>query len=327
MGSGRLRGFLDEGASSAGLAVVGGASEIRLRVEPGQAQKVVRFEDDSAVELKAGSLESIESNSSRLTLRLSHGRARFSVTPGGQRTWTVKTEFADVEVVGTVFQVAVEGAALEVLVERGVVVVRSSLIEGGRRQLTAGESLRVSGKPAEDSAPSAEREERRLERAKDEGALSLEQLEEELEDPTVLASSKQEQGGSAAELMGQADVARASGRYAEAERILARLIASFPGDARAASAAFTRGVIQQQALQQPDAAIASFRQVLRLGASTSLREDAYRRWFEVLVGLGRAAEARSVRQQYAQAFPNGQYLPNMGKDSAKGVTTEAGSAP
>jgi ferric-dicitrate binding protein FerR (iron transport regulator) len=138
LGSSALRWFNGEGATSTGLLVAGGGSEVRLRVEPGEAQKVVRFQDDSAVELKKGFLESIESNSSRLTLRLSHGSARFSVTPGGRRTWTVKTDFAEVEVVGTVFQVAADGAALAVVVERGVVVVRSSSIDGGQRRLTAG---------------------------------------------------------------------------------------------------------------------------------------------------------------------------------------------
>jgi tetratricopeptide (TPR) repeat protein len=156
--------------------------------------------------------------------------------------------------------------------------------------------------------------------------LSLEQLGEEPE-VAVEPSSRGTDDVTAAELMGQADVARASGRYAEAEQLLGRLLASFPGDSRAASAAFTRGVIQQQALSQPDAAIASFRQVLRVGGSTSLREDAYRRWFDILVSLRRTPEARSVQEQYARAFPNGQHLPKMLQGSSSGRKSGSVSTP
>ena len=56
------------------------------------------------------------------------GGVRFEVEPDGPRRWTIETGLATVEVVGTVFEVERAPGAVDVRVERGVVVVRGERV-------------------------------------------------------------------------------------------------------------------------------------------------------------------------------------------------------
>jgi transmembrane sensor len=105
----------------------------------------LRLADESRIEVSPdGRLEVLENGAARLSLHLMRGRARFEVTPGTGRQWRVECGGVSIEVVGTVFDVTRAAQAVQVSVERGVVVVRGQGVPDGVRRLVAGEQLVVS---------------------------------------------------------------------------------------------------------------------------------------------------------------------------------------
>jgi transmembrane sensor len=103
-----------------------------------ESNERVELEEGSAIELADHSvLAPIANEGNALELELS-GRARFSVTPGGPRRWTIHGALGEVVVLGTVFTVESSRDRLEVVVERGHVNVRSPLAVNGEVSLEAG---------------------------------------------------------------------------------------------------------------------------------------------------------------------------------------------
>src|SRR5262249_44964351 len=104
----------------------------------------VPLSDGSRVVLEQGAaLGGLADGGGRFVAVLRGGRCRFDVRPGGPRRWTIETDLATVEVVGTAFTVERGAKRLEVGVERGVVVVRGERVPGRVRRLTAGERVVV----------------------------------------------------------------------------------------------------------------------------------------------------------------------------------------
>lgn len=297
------------------LRLTDGSAEFAVGVPQGSAPRVLNFEDASRIEIFEGSLRTLKSEAKDLALRLERGHARFEITPGGPRKWSVHSPLGSVEVLGTVFHVQSEEDSLSVKVERGAVLVRSSLLSGGTRALSAGQSLSLTsagsrstalGTPSDDSRQTAVIEK----------SLTLGELTEDPSDVAPLNSAGQvgERDESlevapstAQELESRADAARGAGRLKEAARILAQLVEQHPRDARAPAAAFSLGTIQLEHLQQPSQAIQSFQTVIRLAAPTSLKEDAYRRWFDALLRQKDKSGAQAVLAEYERAFRGGRH--------------------
>jgi transmembrane sensor len=111
------------------------------------------------------------------------------------------------------------------------------------------------------------------------------------------------------DLLLAADSARLSGHQAQALPYLDRLLDKYPGDGRAAMAAFTRGRILLN-LGRSASAGASFEQALRLGASGSLRENALARAVESY-GRGGDGRARGLAQRYLRDYPDGRWAASV----------------
>ncbi len=102
------------------------------------------LDDGSTVTLDDDArLQVLANDGGRFVTLLDRGGARFGVTPGGPRRWTIETELATVEVVGTRFRVVPAPDRLLVEVEHGVVVVRGDRVPGRVVRLTDGERLEV----------------------------------------------------------------------------------------------------------------------------------------------------------------------------------------
>lgn len=306
------------------LRVAGpGALEPFAAEEADASPRTVRLDDGSRIHLEPGAAVTTRRNTgSRLALVLDRGRARFEVEPEGPRLWTVDAGLAEVEVVGTAFTVARADASVSVSAERGVVLVRSGLLQGGARELRAGERLEVRRpEPAAPEPASAEPSEETLETA-DEGprdggssarlgprwralarvgdhraaydSLGAEGLRHEL----ARVSSMDD-------LLLLADVARRSGHAAEAVPALERALAEHPEDRRAAVAAFTLGRVESDALGRHDRAARAFARCLELGPPRALDEDARARLAEAYGRAGSYDDARAAARQYLERYPEG----------------------
>jgi tetratricopeptide (TPR) repeat protein len=86
---------------------------------------------------------------------------------------------------------------------------------------------------------------------------------------------------------------------------LERAVGEFPGDRRAAVAAFTLGLVEADHLGRPDRAIVAFRRSLELGPPAALDEDAWGRLAETYGRVGRYDEARDAAGEYLRRHPGG----------------------
>ena len=83
------------------------------------------FDDASVVTLDAGARFAVRNNDgAHFDTVLEAGRVRLAVTPGGPRRWTIDCGIAKVVVVGTELVIDHQGAAVEVSVMHGRVLVR-----------------------------------------------------------------------------------------------------------------------------------------------------------------------------------------------------------
>jgi hypothetical protein len=120
----------------------------------------IRFDEGSRIEaLGSAQLEVVAHRPDRFVTLLVRGAIAVEVTPGGPRGWTVETDLASIEVVGTGFDVIRDDAGLEVRVRHGRVVVSGERVDGRIQRLSAGDVLRVPaaaprGAAAQDPAPS-----------------------------------------------------------------------------------------------------------------------------------------------------------------------------
>lgn len=104
----------------------------------------IRFDEGSSIEaLGSAQLEVVAHRPDRFVTLLVRGAIAVEVTPGGPRGWTVETDLASIEVVGTEFDVIRDDAGLEVRVRHGRVVVSGERVDGRIQRLSAGDVLRV----------------------------------------------------------------------------------------------------------------------------------------------------------------------------------------
>lgn len=239
----------------------------------GPSERVV-LRDRSRIETQDGAIEVLENASGSLALHLQGGRARFEVTPNTGRRWRVEAGGVSVDVVGTVFTVQRSAEAIDVAVERGVVVVRGARVPDGVRRLSAGGSLRVGLEPVASVTP-APLPENEPETEATSGAPG-ERVEGAPTAPAVELPR-------ARALLDAADEARRAGRPDEAISALTTLVRTHPRSREAPLAAFTAARLHRESGRTGEA-VAWYRRALALGLPAPL-DDQAREALEALEGL------------------------------------------
>lgn len=255
---------------------------------------VAHFADGSRVEAGPGArVEALASTPGELSLLLRRGRARFVVTPGGPRRWSIDARGVRVEVVGTVLSVEASARAVHVAVEVGAVLVRSPLLPDGVRRLTAGQDVELA---LERAAPPQLVEPPSSELPVSEPAVS-EPLEQPASSPSTAAARQapksrearrrsppaapsSQRNDAARELWARADAARSASQPDLAIELLEQLLREHPDDAQAPLGAFTLGTVLAEQ-REPERAAQAFRRALELGLPSVLRDLCLRRLQEL----------------------------------------------
>lgn len=223
----------------------------------------------------------LEDAAEHVSVRQSAGRVRYEVAPRHDRRFMVTARDVTVTVVGTIFDVIVDGAKVMVSVERGRVRVTH-----GAREVVLGPGEKVEiDSVSEGVAPA------RTEAASEKAAPQ--------------ASTGQAPSTTAAELLRRADQARAAGRFDEAIAALHRLIKDHPRDRRVMHALFSIGQIERQRGRHQAAAEAFER------CGSALQGDAIAEAAGSWSAAGRADRARAAAQRYLAAFPEGVHAERM----------------
>ncbi|MEM1413603.1 MAG: FecR family protein [Myxococcota bacterium] len=270
------------------------------------AEGVVRFADGStATPASADALLRVERHSPRaVEVGLLAGAARFEVTPGRDRRFTVQAGAARVEVLGTAFEVTRGEGDVRVAVTRGVVRVAW---DGGHHTLRRGEAgtFPPAMEPLEAAAAPEKAEPARTRRPA--RTLDWRALAEagELEEAYANLGNVRE---TATDLWAAADVARRAGHAAEAVPYLERLLEVAPRSRQAQNAAFTLGRVLGGLGRHDEAAAAYGEAAERAGA---LREAALYRQVQALRTAGRTAAADTRAELYRERFPEGRYTTRL----------------
>lgn len=288
----RLRGLFRPPAgwaALAGVAVVASALVLVHRRPPvaplaqaAPAPHPMVLNDGSEIEADAAqpAIQIAEQTPTRTTVRLSQGAARFRVRHDPRRTFRVDAGLVRIEDLGTVFQVAHQpDGRVRVSVSQGRVAV---VWPGGgsRVELGAGDD-RTFG-PADAPAVAAV-------------------------PPVSRASAEGRAPGATgpAHLLLAADSARRSGHPAAAVAPLKRLVALYPADPRAPSAAFTLGWVLLAELGRPREAALAFSEAERLAPRGTLAQDAAARVVEAWRKAGDERRAQAAARHYERAYPDG----------------------
>lgn len=313
------------------------AGPTRLQLADGSV--VTRLEPATALEV-------IENQPAHITLDLGRGRERFEVVPrpAAQRSFRVRAGAVTVTVIGTIFTIERVADRIGVVVERGTVRVDWA---NGTRPLRAGEGgwfppLRAAeedgiqagqpeaapgGEPRpdgeEDDAPHPAKTDAVAAPAgpgKHRSTTTQAAAEVRATPPPVplLPPSPPVAPPPAGldpptpeQVLAAADSARAAGRDAEAVALLRRLLADWPGDARAPLAAFTLGRLLMRDPERALDAAAAFAQARALAPAGPLAEDALAREAEVLARAGSLAAARARAREYLGLYPLGHRATKM----------------
>jgi transmembrane sensor len=321
------------------LRLAGGA-ELALPspAADGATARFVAMDDGSRVTVFPGARLAVLENSGRqLTFLLEGGRARFEITPGGPRRWTIECGVLSVEVAGTRFEVERTATSARVVVEEGVVLVRGEGVRDRVQRLGAGESVEVSAAAAAQGSAGAEPPATAVAAAADSasaagpaaGASASASAGAPGERPAPGAWRELARRGAYAEaygvlgregiaeesrratldeLMQLADVARLSNHPADAVAPLARVVAEHRGDSRCSMAAFTLGRLRLDQLGQAAGAASAFADAIALGLPAGLVEDAHARLVEARARAGDRAGAAIAAAEYERRFPNGRRL-------------------
>lgn len=274
-------------------------------------------------------VEPVEVGPDAVSVRLTSGAARFSVTPNPSRAFRVTAGDVTVTVLGTIFTVAREPGGVRVSVERGRVHVGWP---AGERTLSVGEQVLVATLPAPAAA---------LDRAADTEAVvapsatdgvavapSSERAARTTPAPSAgpswralaqdgdyaAAFARLSRAGAGAvddepgDLLLAADVARLGGHPEKAIAQLERVVSAHSGDSRAPLAAFTLGRTLLDQLGRPREAAQAFASARRLAPRGALSQDALAREVESWSRAGEASAARERAEEYVTKYPKGRRL-------------------
>jgi len=297
------RGFLSRGSSPVASGPASSAPAV-LALSEGSVVTPVDL---------ASQVRTVETSATRVVVQVVAGAARFDVSRNPQRVFRVEAGKVAVEVLGTSFVVErMEGEQARVAVDRGRVRVSW---EGNAVELGAGEqgvfprpmtepspsasatSSSTPATPAPTAAPAVSAPK----------AATWRTLAQEGEFEKAWAAMQADGPGAvrndAADLMLAADVARMSKHSDQAVAPLRKLLASHPGDPRAALAAFTLGRVLLDELGRPREAAEAFAKARAMGGA--MAQDALAREVEAWSRAGDAATARARAEEYVRAYPGG----------------------
>jgi transmembrane sensor len=265
----------------------------------------VAFDDGSRIALDTRTRLELTQNDARVVRTVLHeGWARFTVEPGGPRSWHVQAGPLDVEVVGTSFTVLRHGDAVRVRVHHGRVLVSGEGISGGSRLLQDGEQVAVRPRLAveapEPKAPILPRAAPEPERAKRTKPASSRTDETDRTGVSALPRADDD-------VLAHADALRAAHDVEGARSLLAGALARAPEASSAGLLAFTLGQLELDDAHAAAAARAFGEALQHPSLPASLREQALARWVEALARSGARAEARSARAAYEAAYPSGRW--------------------
>lgn len=283
-----------------------------------------RFSDGSFLRAEAGSeINLIENTSESVRFELKKGELRFDIIPGGSRIWRIDCGKVVITVLGTVFVVKKEIAFVNVVVERGAVVLSGDAIKNGEKKLSAGESIRVAVEtaieadtnPIEATPPPSPPEvpptpvDRNHRAARTSWRLHAEvgdydEAFERLGSAGVTAIAKSSRDVD--ELFKLADVARLSGHPLSAVEPLEKIVEKFDRNPQAGLAAYTLGRLFLERLSSPEKAVAAFDKALTLGIPAALREASLVKKIKALFLLD-PIKARTFATEYLVDYPDGNY--------------------
>jgi len=309
----RVRSLLRSKAGWVALSGVAGLAVALLAARPKTDLVAVAGKDSparapvaQALVLKDGSeiepddaqrgISIAEQTPTRTTVRMRTGSARFRVRHDPRRVFRVDAGAVQIEDLGTVFQVA----------HRPDGRVRVRVMEGHVAVVWPGDDSRVELGAGDDRVfpPAAPASQPRAEAAPDAPPSPS--------PPSLAKPSPPARRGAAANgpahLLLTADEARRAGRPADAVTPLKRMVATYPADPRAPSAAFTLGWILLTDLGRPREAALAFIQAERIAPRGTLAEDAAARVAESWQKAGDAPRARAAARHYQQTYPAGRYV-------------------
>jgi transmembrane sensor len=270
--------------------------EVVQKLGSSNAPSLTALSDGSRVELDASSeLEVLDNTAQRFVTSLRRGRGTFNVIPGGKRRWTLEAGLASIEVVGTEFSVSRTPEAVEVRVERGVVLVRGERVPDRVQRLSAGDILRVTAAAPERSHAAPQSATRVEPSAASTGSTRV--TSKPAAPSTTLDSFD--------DLMMRADLQRRAGDPNAAIATLRAALAEPQPNSRSALAAFTLGKLLLHHVGRPGEAADAFTRCLTLSPPAAVAEDALARLVEAHARAGRPALARVAAARYMSSYPNG----------------------
>ena len=326
------------------------ALAVPANIEPGNAAREVDFGDGARVNVHAGArLDVLEQSDRAVVLALRHGSSQFDIRPGGARRWRIESAGVTVEVVGTRFSVERSETSVQVVVQRGRVLVRGANVPDEVQSLDAGKSMTVNlatsqsvdvatSKNRDEAAPESRARPTQTE-PKAAAATTAARAVDAL--PAAAAASPSGDWHNAvtrqdwnqawqslgeagvareaahtddvADLLALADVARLSGHPQQALAPLRQIVGNHSEDPRSAMAAFTLGRVLLDALGQPVQASFAFERALTLKLPASLAEDALARLVEAHAKAGASGQARAAANTYRASYPSGRRLADVNR--------------
>lgn len=272
-----------------------------------QPASLFQLPDGSSVSARTNDarVQPVEVTERAVTLKLESGAAKFAVTPNPARPFRVLARNVTVTVLGTVFDVALEGNNVRVSVEQGRVRVDSGT---STRELSPGETALFADTlsvpiPAPTAAgpavpaPTATTSGPSWRALAQDGDYSSALVRLTLDGPSAVRDTPDD-------LLLAADVARLGGQPARAVAPLERVVARHTGDSRAPLAAFTLGRTLLDQLGRPREAASAFASARKLAPSGALAQDALAREVESWSRAGDTKKAHSRALEYLKLYPH-----------------------
>jgi transmembrane sensor len=242
----------------------------------------ITFSDKSNITLlPMGELHLLEIGEKKVELQLNAGRAKFAVTPGGPRKWSIDTRLARVQVIGTEFFVESREHDVSVQVTHGIVSVSGRCVEGGEVKLTKGEQLQITDsclfepvKAVQLNAPDL------IPKAVDSIRIAkpIPLEPQALAVPTRVDTEIEIQ--KANQILQEAESLRRLNKFSQAISRCENVVATYPLSREASLAAFLAGRIAQESLNDWPRAGRFFEQAVHLKIDSALEGDALRRSIE-----------------------------------------------
>jgi transmembrane sensor len=250
--------------------------------EPEVESLALRLDDGSVVTPEAeAEVDLVADTRERVEVRVVSGKSHFDVKRVPEREFEVDAGNVKIAVYSSQFSVARYDGRTEVWAKDGYLKIEW---DGKVQEVRAGESAEFPPPDAIDVPADA------IDPAT----------------PVARARSPRQQ---VEDLMRAADTARAGRHPSAALKPLDRVVREFPRDSRAPLAAFTRGRVLLDDLDQPARAAKAFRKARDLAPNGPLAEDALAREAEAWARAGKTDRARDRAQKYLDKYPEGHRVP------------------